>query len=82
MKKASESKLVSRETHFYFDCVLCAHPKLRADGGLASGCSHLLLVVPAAHLLKKVVDEVQPSGKIVMFCFVFQDFCCVRHTLS
>ena len=46
-------------------CVCFPDPELGADSGLASGCSHLqgLLVVPAAHLLKQVVDEVQPGQR-------------------
>lgn len=51
------------------------HPELRADGGLASGGSHLhgLFSVPAAHALKEVVDEVEPDDTQ----FVFPDAECV-----
>lgn len=40
-----------------------SHSELRADGGLFSGRAHLqgLLVISAAHLLKQVIDEIQPA---------------------
>lgn len=40
-----------------------SYPELGAHGRFAPGCPHLLLTVPAAHLLEQVVDEVQPKGK-------------------
>lgn len=42
-----------------------SYPELGADGRLTPGCPHLLLAVPAAHLLEQVVDEVQSEGKQV-----------------
>lgn len=38
---------------------LTTHPELGAHSRFTSGCSHLLLIVPAANLLKQVIDEVQ-----------------------
>lgn len=35
------------------------HPELGAHSRFTSGCSHLLLIVPTANLLKQVINEVQ-----------------------
>lgn len=39
------------------------HPELGAHCRFTPGCSHLLLIVPAADLFKQVVDEVQSMNR-------------------
>lgn len=43
--------------------VCITHPELRADGWFASSSSHLLLIVPAADLLKQVINKVQSDER-------------------
>lgn len=46
-----------------FLMVCITHPELRADGWFASSRSHLLLIVPAADLLKQVINKVQSDER-------------------